>query len=329
MSRPWSIVTSLLRAIGKIRLPLPTWGKNDVRVGAPDALDALGSTRWRDFTTAERLCDVWAPLPGSVWEPFHCPTLFAALDRIPSHSLGPAPEAGIAPWLRGELPSPNWLNRETWLILDAPAITSIAVAAQVASLRLAQPVCTFDNWPNPLGLVRPEKALAGLLYFAPWLDHARKGLTVDLPPMWICDSERLGSGPGRPGQFDNRYFLDDSILPGPAMLKEAGIRKVVYGTIGPPSDRQPNAGTTEGTNPERGFRPAVITADLPDYLASLETAGLQIEGLNLTSLDDWRRGPVRFERPIAPVKNLSRHGFFRSTAGGFGAPIPEPSSSSG
>jgi hypothetical protein len=332
MSRLWSILISLLSWVGRIRIPIPRWRKTDVLVGDPSALDALGSTRWKDFTTAERLFDVWAPLPGSVWEPFHCATLFAALDRIPPQRLGPLEEVAVPPWLRGELPAPSWLDRETWLIVDAPPVLSIAVAAQVASLRLAQPVCTFDNWPNPLGLVRPERALAALLHFAPWLEHARHGWTADLPPMWICDGERLGWNPGQPGEFDNRYFLDDSILPGPAVLMQAGIRKLVYATLGsvesPPSRvaEDQTAGPAPAPQVQSGLK---VSPDLTAYLAELRRAGIDVQGLALGSLDRWRLGPVPLELVTKPLDQINRGSFFRSSAGGFGAPIPEPSSSSG
>ncbi len=306
MSLPWSIVTKALEWIGRIRIPLTPWRHAHVYVGEANTLDALGSTRWRDFATSERLFDCWAPVPGTVWEAFHCATLFAALDRIPKGRVAPAPENWIPEWLRGELPAPRWLDSQTWLILDGPGITSVALAAQLASLQLCQPVCTFDNWPHDTGLVQPERVLAALLRYAPWLDHARRTWDAGLPPVWVCDDTRLGSRQGRPKEFDNRYFLDDSILPGPEILRGSGITRVVYAVTS---------------------KRVAQTADLTEYFKFLVTSGFELYRIGLDDLQTWQSPP----EPFTPVEltPIKRSGFFRSTAGGFGVPIPEPSSSSG
>ena len=45
------------------------------------------------------------------------------------------------------------------------------------------------------------------------MSDVRRELVDQSPPVYICDRNRLGTTPGRPRDFDNRYFLDDSILP--------------------------------------------------------------------------------------------------------------------
>jgi len=208
--------------------------------------------------------------------------------------------------LQTEIPAPRWLDSQTWLILDAPGWISVAIAAQLASLRICQPVCTFDNWPHRNGLVQPEKTLAALLRFAPWLEHVRRGWVAEMPPVWICDATRLGTRAGMPREFDNRYFLDDSILPGPELLKTSGIQRIVYATS--------LAGDGQ-------------TADLNDYFQLMHQNGLPLFQITLEGRTEFLSEPVSFE----PKSRLSvnRNSFFRSSIGGFGASIPEPSSSSG
>jgi hypothetical protein len=306
MSRPWSIVTSLLKAIARIRIPLMHSRHTDISIGEPGTLDALGSTGWRDFASSERLFDCWGPVPGTVWEAFHCATLFAALDRIPKDRVAPAPESWIPQWLQQEMPAPRWLDSETWLILDGPGETSVAIAAHLASLQQCQPVCTFDNWPHAAGLVKPERVLAALLRYVPWVAHARRSWDAGLPPVWVCDDTRLGTRSGVPNEFDNRYFLDDSILPGPEILHRAGITRVVYASPG---------------------QRAAQTADLTEYFQFLVTSGFALYRIGLDDGQAWQSQPEPFQ-PIV-LTSVKKSGFFRSSAGGFGVPIPEPSSSSG
>jgi len=300
------MLESLLKWIAQLRLPLWFGGRVDLTVGVPHETDAGGSLQWREYRTAERLFDVWSPVSGSLWEAYHCPTLFAALDQIPAEKVGVAAEAWIPEWLRSEPPAPAWLDAQTWLILDTPPLSSIALAAWLSSRQLCQTVCTFDNWPHPAGLLKSEVALAGLLRFAPLVAQARQQWHKGLPPVWICDSGRLGTQPGKPRDFDNRYYLDDSLLPGPELLRQNHLHRVVYASL-------------TLTDPP--------TSDMVGYLHLLQKQGLPVLRLALGSEQAWRDGPVPAGEIPAPVFNTQ--GFFRSTSGGFGSPIPEPSSSSG
>lgn len=300
------MIDSILKLLARFRLPLWFGGRVDLRVGELEALDAGGSLVWRDFVSAERLFEAWSPAADSLWEAYHCPTLFAALDQIPRAKVGVAPEPWIPEWLRTEVPAPSWLDAQTWLILDGPPLTSIAMAAHLCCQQVCQPVCTFDNWPHPAGLLKSEIALAGLIRYAPLMAQARPRWHKGLPPVWICDSGRLGFSPGKPRDFDNRYYLDDSILPGIELLRQHQLQRVVYASL----NRQD---------------PPI--ADVVGYLHELQKQGLPVLRIGLESRDAWDAGPVPAGE--LPVPAFSPSGFFRSTAGGFGSPIPEPSSSSG
>jgi hypothetical protein len=186
-------------------------------------------------------------------------------------------------------------------ILDLPGPASVAVAAWLVESLGCQPVCTFDNWPHPRGLLRAEDTLAALLRWASTLADNRWQLTPTSPPLWICDSERLGSRTGKPGEFDNRYYLDDSVLPGVRMLSANGIRRVVYVTLS---------------------EPEIPTLDLEAYFAELLAAGLPIDHVDLA---DPTMTPRPLAMPAAP-RPVPRDTFRRSAAGGFGSEIPQPSS---
>jgi hypothetical protein len=190
--------------------------------------------------------------------------------------------------------------------LDGPPLTSIALAAHLCGQQYCQPVCTFDNWPHPAGLLKSEVALAGLIRYASLMARAKPEWHKGLPPVWICDNGRLGVRPGRPRDFDNRYYLDDSILPGLELLRQHQLQRVVYASsnmLDPP------------------------IADMAGYLHMLQKQGLPVLRIGLSSREMWDVGPTPAGDLPPPI--FSPQGFFRSTAGGFGTPIPEPSSSSG
>jgi hypothetical protein len=329
MWRPWF---RLLEALGRIRFGITR--RRAVSIGHPGAEDARGGMGWQDFTRPEALFQVWGPLEGSPWEPFHCIPLFAALDRVRRERIGPThPDDVPRVWRDGRVrvgtglgnraamilpeyarpgaPAPPWLAPGTWVILDLPGAAAVEAAAWLVTSAGCQPVCTFDHWPHPKGVLRPERILAELLRWATTVSGARGRLTRDAPPLWICDSQRLGLRPGRAGEFDNRYFLDDSVLPGPRLLTGAGIREVVYVSPGPAK-----AG---------GREEEVPTLDLEAYFTDLLTAGIPLLHVQIS---DPSLEPRPFAAPPTP-RPPPRSGFHRSAAGGFGTEVPEPSSGSG
>lgn len=313
MWRPLSLAFELL---GRLRLRLDIFSRSDLRIGDANAPDAKGGYEWRKFTSGETLYDVWGPLADSAWAPFHCIPLFAALDRAPSDSVGPSAPLResevngktvqtvvVPPHATPGAPAPVWIAADALTVVDLPGRWSVAVAAWLLTAYPCQPVCTFNNWPNPEGLLRPELILAELLRWASTIADARRTLTRHSPPLWICDSNRLGSRRGNPGEFDNRYFLEDAILAGPALLKEAGIRRVVYVTLDP-------------------AQAPVI--DLDGYFFDLEAAGIPVRIVDLMdpalTVREWIPRPQR---------KFVATGFQRSSAGGFGTTIPQPSSGGG
>jgi len=337
MWRRWSRALELL---GSLRVPFLMKPAKGVSVGDPRIPDAAGGTEWREYLRGDRLFDAWGPHPRSPWVPYHCVPLFAALDSLRPDQVGPAlpradrpavaprtPPAATAGWpppadieppsrpptieptdlpphARPGAPRPGWIDGVTWTILDLPGRLSVEAATWMITASGCQPVCTFDHWPHPRGLLRPENTLAELLRWVTTVAAARPELTDSSPPLWICDSERLGSRKGQPGDFDNRYYLDDSILPGPLLLRRAGIERAVYVTL--PGEEIP-------------------LLDLEAYFGDLLALGVEVLWIDLL---DPAMQPQPFSAPRTP-RRLKRRDFRPSAAGGFGTEIPQPSSGGG
>ena len=301
MYRLW---LEFLRFLSYLRLPGFAFKISAVNIGKPEDTDIMQSMRWKNFTRAESLYSVWGPHQQSVWLPYHCITLFAAIDRFRPEQIGPvAVDTKQFSFLIQD-PAPHWATTNTWIIVDLEGPQSVAVSAWLASIAGYQVVCTFDNWPNQAGLIKPERVLGSLLYFSPFMAEKRKNIQPNFPPLWICDRGRLGLFPGKPRDFDNRYFLDDSVLPGPLTLRRAGITRVVYVSPADSSDE---------------------VQDLSLYFKLLVKEGFELLKAPISSRESFLN-PV----PLIPSEvQLFKGGFFRSSEGGFGRPIPEPSSSSG
>jgi hypothetical protein len=330
MWRQWS---RLLEALGRLRLPSLTRSA-DVSVGDPSAPDAEGGRGWTAYTRAEALFQAWGPLEGSPWEPYHTVPLFAAVDRVKRHALGPTPLTEIEPERGGMLgrvldrdrrfvlphharpgaPVPEWAEPGTMVVVDLPGRATVEAAAWLVSGAGLQPVCTFDHWPHRRGLLQAERVLAELLRWATTIVGARGRIPADAPPLWICDSTRLGTRDGRPGEFDNRYYLDDSILPAPGILLAHGVRRLVYlGWAG--DEDSPDAPGPTGEVP---------LSDLVDWFGELLAAGIEL--FHAPIVDPQLR-LRRFQAPPAR-RPFSGRGYRRSAAGGFGTEVPEPSSGS-
>jgi hypothetical protein len=319
MWRPWSLPLELL---GRFRLRLgflTFFSRTRVVVGNPGSRDARESWAWREYLKSHQLFDVWGPLPEGPWAPFHCVPLFAAIEHVPKQQLGPTKPPEQAEWgSEGAAPagaplpshvrphgrSPAWASPSTWVMLELPGPASVEAAAWLVTSAGYQPVCTFDNWPHHRGVLKAERILGELLRWASTIAEVRGRLTDGSPPLWICDAERLGGAAGRPGEFDNRYYLDDSILPGPALLRRQGISRLVYVT--PTGDEVP-------------------LADVEAYFADLLAGGIEVLHVGLA---DPSAEPRPFSAPAKPRKP-PRSGFRRSAAGGFGTDVPEPSSGGG
>jgi len=308
----WQPLSKLLNFFGKIPFVFKP-SRVSLTVGQPDGRDARFSEDWKNYLRPEPLYENWGPVPGSTWEHYHCVPLFAALQTIPDNQTGPT-HLNMVRQIEGnghltdelmKVPlGEGWASRQSWVILDIPGPSAVAVSVRMIAAGF-QPVCTFDHWPHPQGLIKSEIILAQLLRYASSVQRLRDQLKMESPPLWICDRNRLGTRRGTPNQFDNRYFLDDSILPSADVLRRAGIQHIICMVPGP-SD-QP-------------------TDDLRAYFRDLRKDNFaQITGV---ALSDSSLELFSFPEDTFTI-DFKQRGFSRSDAGGFGQLIPQPSSSSG
>jgi hypothetical protein len=292
----WSPLSKILELVGAVRLPALRM-KNRMIVGNAKATDAIGTNEWRLYLNSRELSRVWGPHPQGPWTPFHCITLFVALDYLKHEAVGPC-DADL--WPARSFRAPSWIDAQTMLLVDLPGPQSVALGAALG-IHGCDLVCTFNNWPNPKGVIRPENTLAALLRYASVLDKKRSAFPTPAPVAWLCDAERLGKSSGKPGQFDNRYYIEDAIMPGPNYLRERGISKVIY----------------ISSEPNRRI------ADLAVHLHAYGKDGLLV-GQAVATPEGELLAPQKLD---LSTRRFVTKGFFRSTAGGFGAPVPHPSSS--
>lgn len=292
MSSPLS---KLLEWIGGVRFPFLRL-RTHLVVGRTDVPDARGTADWRRFLDARALSRVWGPHPHGPWPPFHCLTLFVAIDYLKHQVVGPCE---TDPWPVRAFRAPDWIDADVLLMVDLPGPKTVALGAALGASG-CDLVCTFNNWPHPKGVIQAEKTLAALLRYASWLDQKRVACPTPGPVAWLCDSERLGTRVGKPGEFDNRYYIEDGVLPGPNFLRAQGISKIVYVSS----------------------RLDAVNADLGAHLHAYGKDGFQIA--QAIASDD---GVLGDPQPLTlPALSFKTTGFFRSSAGGFGAPVPHPSS---
>jgi hypothetical protein len=246
-------------------------------------------------------------MAGSPWLPYHCPTLFASIDRL--HIL--PKEVILSPAYHATRPprSWQWIGPRTMVILDLPGSAVIEVAVVLMNEAGVQVISTFDHWPTCTLTRTVDVAIDTapivntMSTLGPTVHGIRGTLARDAPPVWMCDSRRLGP-PGAspsPGTFDNRYYIDDSILPGLNTIKRAGIDHVVY------------------FSPSLGDAPS---PDLRPFLIEAIKDGFRVEHVALREADTWVT-PRPLETPVET--KIPLHSFKRTDLGGFGQLIPEPS----
>jgi hypothetical protein len=180
------------------------------------------------------------------------------------------------------------------VFVDLAGEESVAWSAVLARSGF-EPVPTFNNWPHQVGVVRLERALGALLYYAREVELGRKPQTYR--PVFALERNRLSVlGVRSPADsFDNRYFHAASDFPAARVFKAQAIDHIYY--IGPESAR--GAG--------------LEADDLNAYFVSLAQAGLRFSYVGVA---DGRLSSV--EAP--PVVRLTS--FAAADAGPYAASSP-------
>lgn len=316
------------------------WLKLLERIGAPtrtipELSDVQRPPRlrqglWHEFRDYDILFQLYGPPADSPFYPYHCPTIFAAIDRL---NLQPR-LTELSPEVTMVRPEGawQWLEPDTFVLLELPGGLSVQMGAHLLIESGAQLISAFDHWPLPNPLKSFDETSYTGMEAMPWppqnirinvaidsrdvldsmvtlaprvFERTRKGIAADAPAVWMCDSRRtIATRPG-PGDFDNRYYIDDSILPGEAMLRRMGIRRLVY------------FGASSQTAPSN---------DLSVFVNECHRSGIELLNVALDDPASWVE-PLPMTPP--PEVRLSGMKFPKSQIGGFGRQVPVPSESSG
>ncbi len=242
----------------------------------------------------------WAP-PESPWSAWAKPALFTALDRVTASGEAPEPlSEGEAPWL-------PLFDRRTAIVIDLPGELAVLRGLQLAR-RGYRPVPLFNTTHEAKAVVSVREILTGLNLGRKVLGEVV--LPADAPPVFLLDSGRLPTKrSGVPGTYDNRWVVLPQDFPSAQKLRAHGVAVVLLWQL-------------ENAQP---------ADDLAQVLRRWQDGGLDIyvEHGTLASAPT----PLRVHRPrfykSLFFRLLILAGLRRSSAGGFGAYVPEPSASGG
>src|SRR5579862_5501615 len=217
--------------------------------------DSPNGEGWRKFLAPTDLHRAWAPEARSPWRPFYKPTLIAAMAAVESAAL-PVVNIGMPPAMaEAERFAGTVQPGDTAIFVDLIGEQSVVWAAALRRSGFV-PVLAINNWPHQFGILRLERPLGALLYYAEEVSRTR--LPADAPPVFILERSRLAQKALNPssGQFDNRYFHAPTDFPSAAEFQKRGIRSIVY------------------VNP-RGITPGCEEDDLNGYFVALAAGGLR------------------------------------------------------
>jgi hypothetical protein len=217
--------------------------------------DSLKGEEWRKYLDAKELHRAWAPPADSPWRPFYKPTLIAAVSIVQS-AAAPVTNEAIAGQESAAGRFANGFNlSDAAVFVDLPGEQSVAWGAVLRKVGVA-PVVTINNWPHQHGLLRLERPLGALIYYAS--AAASTPLPPNATPAFLLERSRLGQkGYSAASQdFDNRFFHTATDFPSALTFRNRGINRIVY------------------VNP-RGVTPGSEEDDLNVYFSELAKAGLQ------------------------------------------------------
>jgi hypothetical protein len=223
----------------------------------------------------------WQLPPTNVWARYEKYTLMSALDAVPR--TAPLPDVTQlevvqrATSAAARVASAGLPNDTMW-VLDMRGAASVAFGAELsrASREPVALVPTFNNWPAENEMIPAEETLSALIAFSP--RPTDPGAT-STRPVFLLDAWRLAYRDDEPPDdvTDNRYILNPSELPDPAMLRAQGIRRVAYVV----------ESLSDTTNEED---------DLNPIFAAYEAAGIELYMLDLDVL--LQPVAMQYDQPV-------------------------------
>lgn len=218
--------------------------------------DSQQSEGWRKFLDSQQLHRAWVPAAASPWRPFYKPTLVAAVAVVEGAAM-PVRTADVPPAeAEATLFGSTFNLAGAAVFVDLVGEQSVAWAAALRQHGLV-PVLAINNWPHQFGILRLERPLGALLYYAQ--EAARTPLPPEARPVFILERARLGQKGLHPApdRFDNRFFHVPTDFPSALQLKTHGVTRIVY--VNP-------RGTTAGCEED----------DLNEYFNDLDKVGMEI-----------------------------------------------------
>lgn len=236
----------------------------------------------------------WAP-PDGRWSRWVKPVLFAYLHLEP-YQVEPAKGDRIREWR-------DAAGRMA-LVLDHPGERSLEMGLALVPSGF-RPIPLYNTSPGPKALLDVAPILRRLKGGCGYLEGA--GLPPDAPPAFLLDVDRLrGKSLGGPGSYDNRWAVVPQDFPSANFLLAHGIDRVAL------------ICAHEAEN------------DLAHVLLRWQRAGIAI--LRASDLDSAPT-PTDIREPSGFRAMMHRFSVFmglrRNSAGGFGAVIPEETTSGG
>ncbi len=236
----------------------------------------------------------WAPA-DAIWTPWVKPVLFypkfwSTRSSTPNQPLPVMAFAGLPP------ADGSWA-----IIIDAPGNEGLTIGVALARTGY-RPIPLYNGVPsNESPLIDVSPIISGLENGGRELENLR--LDTDAPPVFLLDSRRMLGEP-RVRSFDNRWVVTPQDFPSANRLQHHGISQVL-----------------------------IIAADkVADDLAAV-LKRWQDGGLQIFQQKADERTPLQIPKPPRFRWLMERMavmwGLRRSSAGGFGSYIPEPSKSSG
>jgi hypothetical protein len=254
----------------------------------------------------EEIFSIWAP-EKSIWSRWAKPVLFAHLNSALSHI-----PVTNAPGDVGWSPPPD---ERVAIVLDLPGAEGVLIGLALAG-RGYRPVPLYNALPLPFGqtLLSPATiSRVAAVDVLPIISALRTGakllaqstLPSDAPPAFLLDANRKGTRKMIPDEFDNRSVSFTTDFPSANFLASQSIQRVLLVQ-------------------KQVLEPQ---ADLAHTLRRWQDGGLMLERLRLEPLSP--REPFEVARPawygVMFQRVLSAIGLRRSSAGGFGAWVPDTS----
>jgi hypothetical protein len=111
------------------------------------------------------------------------------------------------------------------MILDLEPVLGVRLAAEVSRQQLAHVVLVLPRWPHAQAILPTRELIAALVGESPRLRAAESSAGV----VFVLDGEREASvrRPAGDPSVDNRYALSIGDLPNLAILRAAGIQRLI------------------------------------------------------------------------------------------------------